>query len=646
MREKIIIACALVATVAAYWIGLQGPFLLDDAYNLLPLGKWVDGLVTWQYVVFDNHSGLFGRPVSMASFLLSAAIGGYTPFAFKLGNLVVHLACGVLAWQVLRQAMAADRRLSSHAGILASLLAAIWLLHPLNASTVLYAVQRMAQLSTLFVLAALWAYLVARTHLDAGRMRHALAGLFVLVPALVLAGLLSKENAAVAPLLCLVLELAYFDRPRATRARSTIRGFYAVFLILPLLAGAVLTLRRGGLLGGYVIRDFTLPERLLSQARALTDYLGLLLLPRGPQMGVINDDFVLSTGLLSPPATLAAILVLAAVTAGAIAVRKHAPSVFAGWFWFLAAHSIESGILPLELYFEHRNYLPAIGLWLAVAGVAEYATRNLRTNTLSRARLGTIVATCFIAALAFGLLGRAIVWQSEDRIYAQALAVHPHSSRAISLNYEYGLKTGDRARVEDALRRMLDSDDKQVRMLGRLNRIRYHCMAHMDVDTADLRKAVALAQPKSTIQVHLTLEAMAGMGPEADCGPVTPLLLASATDEIADASTGLPDSASRKWRLRIVAARLYGRAGRWDLAREQAALAWQPGADAPAGAFLVRAYAHTGMFEDARRVLAETQARVGPDNLEYARGLAGLRNFLDRMEHQPRPVGTPDGTTD
>jgi hypothetical protein len=75
--------------------------------------------------------------------------------------------------------------------MLASLLAAIWLLHPLNASTVLYAVQRMAQLSALFVLAAVWAYLAARAQLAAGRTRRALLGLFVLVPLLVVAGLLS-----------------------------------------------------------------------------------------------------------------------------------------------------------------------------------------------------------------------------------------------------------------------------------------------------------------------------------------------------------------------------------------------------------------------------------------------------------------------
>jgi pentatricopeptide repeat protein len=128
---------------------------------------------------------------------------------------------------------------------------------------------------------------------------------------------------------------------------------------------------------------------------------------------------------------------------------------------------------------------------------------------------------------------------------------------------------------------------------------------------------------------------------------VTPLMLARMTDAIADASTGLSDGASRKWRLRVVASRLFSRAGRWDLALEQAKLAWQPGADAPAGAFLVRAYAQNGRFDDARRVLAETQARIDPGNVAYVQGMQGLREFVERMARKaatpPAPTTTPAG---
>ncbi|MGO4780774.1 hypothetical protein AB4084_35380, partial [Lysobacter sp. 2RAB21] len=101
---------------------------------------------------------------------LSAEFGGHNPYAYKLGNLIVHLLCGFVGWQVIRRFLAEDPRLSMRADMLASVVVALWLLHPINASTVLYSVQRMAQLSTLFVLLSLWTYLAARQQLIKGKL--------------------------------------------------------------------------------------------------------------------------------------------------------------------------------------------------------------------------------------------------------------------------------------------------------------------------------------------------------------------------------------------------------------------------------------------------------------------------------------------
>src|SRR5262249_37581770 len=136
--------------------------MFDDLPNLNPVESWLAGQMSWQSVMLDNQSGMLGRPVSMASFLLSAELWGHNPFSYKLGNLIVHLACGLLGWQVVRRLLALDPRLAARADLLATVVAGLWLLHPINVSTVLYSVQRMAQLSTLFVLASLWAYLAAR----------------------------------------------------------------------------------------------------------------------------------------------------------------------------------------------------------------------------------------------------------------------------------------------------------------------------------------------------------------------------------------------------------------------------------------------------------------------------------------------------
>lgn len=640
MQLRLFLGGALLATALLYWIGLSGPFLLDDPPNLAIIQRWLNGQNTWQYTLFGNHSGMFGRALSMASLMLSAAVGGFTPFSFKLGNLIVHLACGVLGWQVLRRTMAQDRYLQPNADLIATLLATIWLLHPLNVSTVLYAVQRMAQMSTLLVLASLWAYLAARGQLAEGKVRPACLNLLLLFPLLLAAGLLGKENAAVAPALCLVLELTYFiGKPRG---KAVLPAFFGIFLLLPALAVIAILLLEPGRLISYAGRDFTLVERLLTQPRALVEYIGLLVFPRNPMLGLFTDDFAVSTGLLAPPSTLWSIVALLGMSVLAVAVRKHAPSVFAGWFFFLVAHVVESGFLPLELYFEHRNYLPAFGLWLAIAGLCEWATRGVQTNVLSLRQLGLMVAGGFILVLGFSTHGRARVWAHDDTIVAQALKMHPRSVRANLASAEIGLKQGNYQQSQEAMSNLLASPNARDRMLGRINRVTIDCAFHVGANPEDLREAVKLAQPLLTLAEMNAFEVLEAYSANehSDCGHVSPSMIASSIDKIVNAAKQ-PDTSKPKWRLRLVATRLYGRSGDWADALAQAKLAWQPNADPVAGAFLARAYAHNGMRQDAERVYLEAADRTNPYNAEDWKGLAELRKFLDI---HPTPAGNLPAT--
>ncbi|MFK2903238.1 hypothetical protein ISP17_04625 [Dyella ginsengisoli] len=622
-------------TAWVYWAGLHGPFLLDDSNNLAPINAWLHGADSWRHVMFSNGSGMFGRSLSMATLMLSAWLGGYTPFAFKLGNLLVHLLCGLAGWHLLRRALARDARLAAHASLTAALLAAMWLLHPLNVSTTLYAVQRMAQISTLFTLASLGVYLAARQALEQGNGRRALVGLFVLFPLLVALGLLGKENAVVAPALCLVLELAYFGHTRADK--RALGAFYTLFLAVPGLLASTWLLHAGGLLSGYRERDFTLPQRLLSESRALMDYVGALLLPRGPSMGVFTDDFATSTGWLSPPTTLFSVLALVTLTALAVALRKRAPSVFAGWFFFLVAHAVESSFLPLELYFEHRNYLPAFGLLLAVAGMAELVTRKLHTQNLSRHQLGLLAATAFALALGFATYARAVVWSSEGTLLAQEVRYHPGSLRANLASAWYGINHDDVALAHAAFARLLQSPDPRTVELAHINRVLGDCMSAGRAHGEDLQQAVALAQPKVTLGEMYAFDNLADFGAQRPCKGAEPATVADTIVAMLAATPSQSDGERAKWRLRLTAAELYAQTGDWVRAMPQARLAWQPGADAPVGAFLIRVYVHNGMHAEAERMYAEVARRAKPGDINDQRGLAALREFLDQDATKAKP---------
>ncbi|HCZ49739.1 MAG TPA: hypothetical protein DCZ11_12160, partial [Gammaproteobacteria bacterium] len=133
----------------------------------------------------------------------------------------------------------------------------------------------------------------------------------------------------------------------------------------------------------------------------------------------------LSTGLLAPWTTLAALAGWLLALAAAIALRRRAPVVTLAVLWFLAGHAMESTVVPLEIAHEHRNYLPSLGPLLAtVYGVTVFARRT------GRAALYGALGVATSLALGFGTFGRSATWHSEETIIEALYRQHPQSASA------------------------------------------------------------------------------------------------------------------------------------------------------------------------------------------------------------------------
>lgn len=624
-----ILLAAMALAVLAYWTGLSGPFLFDDQNTMPVLQDWLEGRARLHHVLFGNQSGQLGRPVSMASMALSAWLGGYSTFSFKFGNLIVHLLCGLAAYLFLSTLLRRDRLLAPRAPLYAALVCALWLLHPLNVSTVLYAVQRMAQMGTLFVLLGLWLYVAVRGRLTDGKPAGALPALFLGFPVLLALGVLSKENALVLPALCLVVELAWFGSWR--QAPRVIKTFFGLFAALPaLLAVVAIALKPQLVTATYDMRPFSMGERVLTQARVLCDYLFSIALPRSPRMGIYTDDFAISTGLLSPPTTLIAILVLAAISALALWQRKRLPFLFAGWFFFLIAHGIESSVLALDLYYEHRNYLPMFGILLALMGLAIAAGTAMRSENFRPGRVGVLLSVALIALLAFQTHGRARVWKYEDTIAEMAVRTHPRSQRAIEAAMIMAMRRGDIDTASRLIQSMIDAPDPRLRAQGFVHRVTLDCVVHQRANPEDLDQAARLMPAKLTLPEAYTFYSLLRNEQNGGCGPVTPGMIADAIVRIVDKAKDQPVTSFPKWRLRHIAALFYGRQGDWPAALTQARLAWQPNSDPAAGQILLQAQLDAGDHTGALRTYEEIAARSNPDKWQDARGMAQLRETLSQ----------------
>lgn len=425
----------LVALVIVVYLpGLRGGFAFDDYHTIvhnpsLDLRRFTLDSVL-DAAMSGAATGPLARPLAMLSFAANRSFAGLTPWPYKLTNLAIHVLNALLVWRLLRRLLPS---LAPRAPLtLAWLVAALWALHPINLTSVLYVVQRMTSLSASFMLLTLLLYTACRQRALRGEQVSAAWPLGCL--SLALLALLCKEVALSLPFYLLLIEV-WVLAPTRRPWSSTARAIFGGLALLVLLAGVWYFLR--DIAPGYRGREFTLAERLWSEARVMFVYLRLLLVPAPDAYTLFHDDMVLSRGWLTPPTTVLAVLGLFALSVLVLRRRVQQPYLAFGWGWFLLGHALESTVIPLELMHEHRNYLPGLGIVVALTlALADGLIATSRTRVL---RLCALLALALLAGITWW---RAALWADPLLQIETELAHHPQSPR---LWYEAG-----RLRIERA----------------------------------------------------------------------------------------------------------------------------------------------------------------------------------------------------
>ncbi|KAA1194475.1 hypothetical protein F0M18_03330 [Pseudohalioglobus sediminis] len=422
----------LAITAALYWSGLSGPFLFDDgpaltgnAYLTFDAGVFDQ----WRLATFSSDSGPLQRPLAMWSFAVNSVLaGGWDAFQVKLGNLLIHLACGCLVYLfagvvVSRATNNLDRAGCNRVALLA---AALWLLAPLHVSTVLYAVQRMAQLATLFTLAGLVLFVLRRERwAERGASTGELVATSMWLGLLLLLAAFSKENGVLLLWLLPVVEVTlYRGRWAGGHSRVVHMLGWAGVLVPVVLLVAATWLVPEFVQNRYAWREFTLQERLLTQLRLLWQYLYWLVFPDINAMGFQHDDIALSRSWSDPWTTWLAALAWLCAALLAWLARHHFPLLGFALLFYLVGHAMESSVWPLEMVYEHRSYLPSVGVFIALAVLLHTL---LSRQQLVRPGLVSIVVVLVVATLLFL---RVQVWSEPLRLSAVNVANHPDSSRS------------------------------------------------------------------------------------------------------------------------------------------------------------------------------------------------------------------------
>jgi tetratricopeptide (TPR) repeat protein len=471
------LAAALLLSLV-YLPGLHGPFLFDDFANLPSLGAEgrVDNAASFARYITSGNADPTGRPLAVLSFLIDANDWPADPFDFKRTNLLLHMLNGMLLAILLRRLGTAlapttiQTQKNWRIDFAALLGAALWLLHPLFVSTTMYVVQREAMIPAMTTLAGLLLWTFARKQFIAGNTSNATL-LVIGFGAATALGVMAKANGALLPTFMLVMEYVIFRcdtetrRTRGHHLAIVIAGWIPTFCVVAYLVMAGINAH----VHGTGPRPWSIGERLLTEPRVLWTYLRLLWLPRPYSPGVFNDQVVISTSLFHPASTSVAIAALAALAAIALGCRNRFPAVAAAIVFFLVGHLIESTTIPLELYYEHRNYVPALlmfwplGQWLAGdwqrkdAASASDATR--RTQWLKPMIAGILVL--LLASLTFS---NATLWGNEKEQGMVWARINPGSMRAQANAAQAEVQQGNPEAAIRRLRPLLLAQPDQVQI--------------------------------------------------------------------------------------------------------------------------------------------------------------------------------------
>jgi len=426
----------IILTFFIYYPGLSGDFVFDDPANILENKKLAIQNLSYEGLksaALSGNAGPLGRPISLITFSLNYYFTSFDPFYLKLTNLLIHLINGLLVFFIsLKLFQWLSKQYQSikfeYTVYLACLVSLIWLIHPLNLTSVLYVVQRMTSLSSLFGLLAIAIYCIWRTRIIT--WPNTLLSLIGIIISL-LASILSKESGILFIPLIYWIELIFFQAKNQKFQPISIKkiklsyllwfgvaiGFFLFLYLLPPYLNPA----------NFTRREFTLDERLLTESRVIFYYLKMFFYPLLSDLSLYHDDFAISKSITQPITTLYSLAGLLGISLACIVLFKKHPMLLFAWGWYVISQLLESTFISLELVHEHRNYFGIIGFIVAaVYYIAQINDKKIQPFIY-------ILSAIYIANLAWTTWQRSEIWSNLVDHAAFEAENHPHSERA---NYQ------------------------------------------------------------------------------------------------------------------------------------------------------------------------------------------------------------------
>lgn len=383
------------------------------------------------------------RPLGMLTFAANYNIHQLDVRGYHLVNLTIHLINALLVWWLtwitLSGPVMKEAPISRNKSAVSFLTGLLFVTHPLATQSVTYIVQRFTSLATLFYLSALILFIK-------GRLQENKKTALLLFGASVLSGvcgILTKEIVFTLPLAIILYNYCFIRtswKP-GLKDKSIVVSFillavFTLFLLKYYSLNIFNTIQPDQ---GYA-HSISMKEYLLTQFRVILTYIRLFFLPFNQNL---DYDYPLSISILEMRTFLSFMALSGIVLAGVLLFKKYRLIAF-GIFWFFLTVSVESSLIPISqnVIFEHRTYLPAFGLFIALTGSFFYllSPKHLKI---------AVIVLLGIATVNAGLTyQRNRIWKNEYTLWNDCLKKSPDKAR---VNNERGAALADRGFYEQAL---------------------------------------------------------------------------------------------------------------------------------------------------------------------------------------------------
>ncbi|MBW1781116.1 MAG: tetratricopeptide repeat protein [Deltaproteobacteria bacterium] len=414
-------------TFHAAWHFDDGPNILDNRALHLTHLNWENIKRTF-FASWGGGEKLY-RPAACFSFALNYYFGGTDVTGYHMVNLTIHCLCCVFLFLFIRNTLSLPLLKTRYGSIdypIALLASVLWAINPVQTEAVTYVVQRMTSMAGMFYIMSMYFYLKGR--ISTNIFLRSTHYIFFIVASIFAFN--SKENAVM-----LIISIYIFDLLLVQGiTKESLRRHFFVLSIVVIACLITAFLLKGPfifdpekILSGYTARGFTLFERLLTEPRVVLFYISLLLYPMPHRLCLVHDISV-SKGVFDPPTTIIAILVILALLALAILKSKRWPLVSFCIIFFFINHIIESTVLPLELAFEHRNYIPSMLFFVPIAILFVRAITFFSDNV----SLKIIIAAFLIGILivfGYSTFVRNSVWKTDETLWLDAVTKCPNLPR-------------------------------------------------------------------------------------------------------------------------------------------------------------------------------------------------------------------------